>query len=90
MSVWWSGLIYLFFSFPFFLSLSLLIFAVMAAELVKHFFPKLVEMHNYVPANSTQQKHSNWSVLNRQDHQAAAAPLCLFTLGMDVMKARKL
>ncbi|XP_075874778.1 sperm flagellar protein 1 isoform X2 [Nelusetta ayraudi] len=39
---------------------------VMAAEVVKHFFPKLVEMHNYVPANSTQQKLSNWSVLNRK------------------------
>ncbi|XP_068183906.1 sperm flagellar protein 1 [Antennarius striatus] len=39
---------------------------VMAAEVVKHFFPKLVELHNYIPANSTQQKLSNWSVLNRK------------------------
>ena len=38
----------------------------MAAEVVKHFFPKMVELHNYSPANSTQQKMSNWSILNRQ------------------------
>ncbi|KAG7272555.1 hypothetical protein CRUP_004730 [Coryphaenoides rupestris] len=40
---------------------------VMAAEVVKHFFPKMVELHNYSPANSTQQKMSNWSILNRQE-----------------------
>ncbi|XP_077093185.1 sperm flagellar protein 1 isoform X1 [Siphateles boraxobius] len=40
--------------------------AVMAAEVVKHFFPKLVELHNYTPAHSTQQKLSNWSTLNRK------------------------
>ncbi|XP_068597705.1 sperm flagellar protein 1 [Brachionichthys hirsutus] len=39
---------------------------VMAAEVVKYFFPKLVELHNYIPANSTQQKLSNWRVLNRK------------------------
>jgi hypothetical protein len=39
----------------------------MAAEVVKHFFPKIVELHNYSPANSTQQKMSNWSILNRQE-----------------------
>ncbi|CAL8299789.1 unnamed protein product [Merluccius merluccius] len=39
---------------------------VMAAEVVKHFFPKMVELHNYSPANSTQQKISNWSILNRK------------------------
>lgn len=42
------------------------IFPVMAAEVVKHFFPKLVELHNYTPANSAQQKLCNWSTLNRQ------------------------
>ena len=40
---------------------------VMAAEVVKYFFPKLVDLHNYIPAHSTQQKLSNWSVLNRQE-----------------------
>ncbi|KAM8738150.1 sperm flagellar protein 1 [Acanthopagrus schlegelii] len=39
---------------------------VMAAEVVKYFFPKLVDLHNYIPANSTQQKLSNWSLLNRK------------------------
>ncbi|KAL1263006.1 hypothetical protein QQF64_005745 [Cirrhinus molitorella] len=38
----------------------------MTAEVVKHFFPKLVELHNYTPAHSTQQKLSNWSTLNRK------------------------
>ncbi|XP_028825623.1 sperm flagellar protein 1 isoform X2 [Denticeps clupeoides] len=39
---------------------------VMAAEVVKHFFPKLVDLHNYTAANSTRQKRSNWSTLNRK------------------------
>ncbi|XP_069488359.1 sperm flagellar protein 1 [Ambystoma mexicanum] len=39
---------------------------VLAAEIVKYYFPKLVEMHNYVPANSVQQKLSNWTILNRK------------------------
>ncbi|XP_028324662.1 sperm flagellar protein 1 [Gouania willdenowi] len=39
---------------------------VMAAEVVKHFFPKMVDLHNYVPANSTQKKISNWELLNKK------------------------
>ncbi|XP_068424017.1 sperm flagellar protein 1 [Clinocottus analis] len=39
---------------------------VMAAEVVKYFFPKLVDLHNYIPANSTLQKLSNWNLLNRK------------------------
>ncbi|XP_069000165.1 sperm flagellar protein 1 [Embiotoca jacksoni] len=39
---------------------------VMAAEVVKYFFPKLVDLHNYNPANSTQQKLINWDLLNRK------------------------
>ncbi|XP_060103201.1 sperm flagellar protein 1 [Heteronotia binoei] len=39
---------------------------VLAAEVVKFYFPKMVEMHNYVPANSSQQKLSNWGHLNRK------------------------
>nr|DBA29541.1 TPA: hypothetical protein GDO54_009763 [Pyxicephalus adspersus] len=39
---------------------------VLAAEVVKFYFPKLVEMHNYVPANSPQQKISNWTILNKK------------------------
>lgn len=40
----------------------------MAAEVVKYFFPKFVDLHNYIPANSTPQKFSNWSLLNRQEN----------------------
>uniref|UniRef100_A0A8C4X4F5 Calponin-homology (CH) domain-containing protein n=1 Tax=Erpetoichthys calabaricus TaxID=27687 RepID=A0A8C4X4F5_ERPCA len=39
---------------------------VLAAEIVNFFFPKIVELHNYVPASSTQQKLSNWGTLNRK------------------------
>uniref|UniRef100_A0A671ELC5 CH-like domain-containing protein n=1 Tax=Rhinolophus ferrumequinum TaxID=59479 RepID=A0A671ELC5_RHIFE len=39
---------------------------VMLAEIVKHFHPQLVDLHNYVPTCNTDQKLSNWSVLNRQ------------------------
>lgn len=39
----------------------------MAAEVVNYFFPKLIDLHNYIPANSSQQKFSNWNLLNRQD-----------------------
>lgn len=43
---------------------NLLVTLVMTAELVKHFIPKLVELHNYTPANSTHQKLENWKTLN--------------------------
>uniref|UniRef100_A0A3B4BJF9 Calponin-homology (CH) domain-containing protein n=1 Tax=Periophthalmus magnuspinnatus TaxID=409849 RepID=A0A3B4BJF9_9GOBI len=39
---------------------------VMAAEVVKYYFPKLVDLHNYVPASGTPQKLSNWVLLNRK------------------------
>ncbi|KAL3050258.1 sperm flagellar protein 1 isoform X1 [Trematomus bernacchii] len=39
---------------------------VMAAEVVKYFFPKLIDPHNYISANSTQQKLGNWNLLNRK------------------------
>ncbi|XP_077438786.1 sperm flagellar protein 1 isoform X3 [Vanacampus margaritifer] len=42
------------------------IITVMAAEVVKHFFPKIIDLHNYTPASSTQQKLSNWNLLNRK------------------------
>lgn len=37
---------------------------VLAAEVVAHSFPRLVEMHNYPAANSMQQKLYNWDTLN--------------------------
>ncbi|XP_025774059.1 sperm flagellar protein 1-like [Puma concolor] len=39
---------------------------VMLAEIVKHFRPQLVDLHNYVPTCNTDQKLSNWSILNRK------------------------
>ncbi|XP_014667692.1 PREDICTED: sperm flagellar protein 1-like [Priapulus caudatus] len=39
---------------------------VLAAEVVKFFFPRLVEIHNYVSANSVNQKVDNWNTLNRK------------------------
>ncbi|XP_034340945.1 uncharacterized protein LOC117694186 isoform X2 [Arvicanthis niloticus] len=39
---------------------------VLVAEIVKHFRPRLVDLHSYIPACSTDQKLSNWSLLNRK------------------------
>ena len=36
----------------------------MLAEVVKHYHPRLVELHNYPPAHSSQQKTNNWNILN--------------------------
>ncbi|KAG5456030.1 MAG: hypothetical protein BJ554DRAFT_4341 [Olpidium bornovanus] len=37
-----------------------------AAEIIKYFLPKLVDLHNYSPANATAQKVYNWRTLNRE------------------------
>ena len=42
---------------------------VCVAEVVKHFFPKLVELHNYSSANSVSQKIANWNTLNTRVFQ---------------------
>lgn len=39
---------------------------VLAAELAAHFFPKLVELHNYSSANGVSQKMYNWNTLNKK------------------------
>eukprot|EP00158_Paraphelidium_tribonemae_P001860 Partr_v1_DN24884_c0_g1_i1_m29688 putative sperm flagellar 1 len=36
---------------------------VMMAEVIRHFQPKLIDMHNYTPANSISQKLYNWNTL---------------------------
>ena len=36
----------------------------LVAEVVKHFFPKLVDLHNYPAAHSTSQKLYNWRTLS--------------------------
>ena len=38
---------------------------VLTAEIVAFYHPKLVDMHNYVAANSKLQKIYNWNTLNR-------------------------
>ncbi|XP_060557371.1 sperm flagellar protein 1-like isoform X3 [Ruditapes philippinarum] len=40
--------------------------AVLAAEIVKHYFPRMVDVHNYTPAASTKQRLENWYLLNRR------------------------
>lgn len=38
---------------------------VLTAEIVQHYIPKLVEIHNYSLAHSQTQKLYNWNTLNR-------------------------
>ncbi|TMW63285.1 hypothetical protein Poli38472_002226 [Pythium oligandrum] len=39
---------------------------ILLAEVIAYYFPKLVQMHNYSPANSVKQKQYNWTTLNRK------------------------
>ncbi len=34
------------------------------AEIVKYYYPKLVQLHNYMSANGISQKKENWRTLN--------------------------
>lgn len=36
------------------------------AEIIKHFLPHLVELHNYSAAHSVSQKTYNWNTLNQK------------------------
>ena len=45
--------------------LSCPLLAVLMAEVVANFLPKLVDMHNYSAAHSIRQKVYNWQTLNR-------------------------
>lgn len=45
---------------------SLGICAVLLAEVVHHYFPKLVEIHNYSAASAVRQKMYNWATLNQK------------------------
>lgn len=40
--------------------------AIPMAEILKHHFPKLVDLHNYSPKNAFAHKLSNWEILNRR------------------------
>ena len=37
---------------------------VLVAEIIKHYLPRLVDLHNYPSASSTLQKTTNWNTLN--------------------------
>ncbi|XP_046358526.1 sperm flagellar protein 1-like [Haliotis rufescens] len=39
---------------------------VLVAEVVHHYFPRLVQLHNYAPASAPKQKMENWYYLNRR------------------------
>ncbi|XP_017764810.1 PREDICTED: sperm flagellar protein 1-like [Eufriesea mexicana] len=39
---------------------------VFMAELLKRYYPKLVDIHNYIPGNSIAKKIDNWCTLNRK------------------------
>lgn len=36
------------------------------AEILKFYYPRYVELHNYVPANNFNTKKENWNTLNRK------------------------
>ncbi|XP_066586137.1 sperm flagellar protein 1-like isoform X2 [Prorops nasuta] len=40
--------------------------AVLMAELLKRYYPKVVDIHNYIPGNSVAKKIDNWCTLNRK------------------------
>mmetsp|Transcript_3242 Transcript_3242/g.6155 ORF Transcript_3242/g.6155 Transcript_3242/m.6155 type:complete len:221 (+) Transcript_3242:64-726(+) len=37
---------------------------VLVAEVISHYFPKIVQLHNYSPANGSPQKMYNWNTMN--------------------------
>lgn len=55
---------------------------VLTAELVAHYFPKLVDLHNYSAANSVSQKEYNWNTLNQKVLKKMG-----FTITADQIKA---
>ena len=38
----------------------------LVAEVLKHFLPNIVDLHNYSNAHSVQQKAANWNTLNQK------------------------
>lgn len=53
--------------------------AVLFAEVINHYFPRMVELHNYSSASSVRQKLYNWSTLNGAQLTAGPRALCGFT-----------
>ena len=58
---------------------------VLAAEVVKHFLPRLVDIHNYSAAHSVAQKKYNWTTLNSCFHSHLLAKV-LKKIGMQISK----
>ncbi|KAJ0170745.1 hypothetical protein K1T71_013517 [Dendrolimus kikuchii] len=54
--------------------------AVLLAEILNVYYPKLVEMHNYPPRNSHSLKLNNWMTLNRKVLKKLKLNLCLNTM----------
>lgn len=48
---------------------------VLMAELVKHYFPRLVELHNYSGTQSVAQKVYNWETLEKKAFRKLNFPL---------------
>lgn len=40
--------------------------SVLMSEVVAHFFPKMIDLHNYTKTNSVAQKEANWKTLNQK------------------------
>ncbi|XP_076761820.1 sperm flagellar protein 1 [Xylocopa sonorina] len=40
--------------------------AVMMAEILKVYYPRYVDLHNYIPVNNLYMKRENWNTLNRK------------------------
>lgn len=40
--------------------------AVLIAEIIHHFFPEYVDLHNYIPSSKQSQKEANWRLLQRK------------------------
>jgi len=38
----------------------------MVAEIIKYYWPKIIDLHNYVPASSLSNKICNWETLNKK------------------------
>ena len=57
------------------------------AEIVKHFAPRLVEIHNYSNSSSNTKKKENWTILNRNlknDCNLVCAPIGFHYLCLSV------
>ena len=50
------------------------------AELGSHYFPKYVELHNYISSSSASQKLANWNTLNRKSGNYAEKVLKKFNM----------